>query len=91
MRDGRRPVEEEESLDARALVLEALMTGLRTYAGVDLRVVEQRWGIDLLSRNRRLVEQLVSGGFAEVDGTRLVPTLDGLAIADSLAPRFDLG
>ena len=91
VRDGRRPVEEEESLDARALVLEALMTGLRTYAGVDLRVVEQRWGIDLLSRNRSLVERLVSGGFAEFDGTRLAPTLDGLAIADSLAPRFDLG
>jgi len=91
VRDGRRPVEEEESLDAQALVLEALMTGLRTYAGVDLRVVEQRWGIDLLSRNRSLVERLVSGGFAEFDGTRLAPTLDGLAIADSLAPRFDLG
>ena len=91
VRDGRRPVEEEETLDCRALVLEALMTGLRTYAGVDLEVIERRWGIDLLSRNRSRVERLVSGGYAKLDGSRLVPTLDGLAIADSLTPLFDLG
>lgn len=90
VREGRRPVDEEETLDARTLVLEALATGLRTYAGIDMDVVERRWGIDLLARNRGLVERLVEGGFVTLHGSSLVPTLEGLAIADSLAPCFDL-
>lgn len=87
---GHKPVDELEQLDRNALVLEALMTGLRTYAGVDLERLRSRWGMDLVAGNRELVKRLDSQGLASVEGGRLVPTLDGLAVADSVASSFEL-
>jgi oxygen-independent coproporphyrinogen-3 oxidase len=81
---GRRPVEERESLDERALALEALMTGLRTYAGVELRG-------RLRDGNAALIERMEAQGLLKLEGDRLLPTLAGLAVADSLAASFDLG
>jgi oxygen-independent coproporphyrinogen-3 oxidase len=88
---GRRPVEDQETLDARALVLESLMTGLRTYVGVDLGAVGERRGIDLIGLNAELIERLSTTGLASFDGSRVVPTLDGLAVADAVVRQFDVG
>ncbi len=88
---GESAIEERETLAAEDLVLEALMTGLRTYAGVDTAAVRSRWGIDLLASNGPLLETLTSQGQIEVEGDRIVPTLEGLAVADGLARHFDLG
>jgi len=90
LHEGVRPVDEDETLEAEALTLEALMTGLRTYRGVDLGRIRSRWGVDLLAANRDLVGRLESGGLLALTGDRLVPTLDGLAVADSIAPRFEI-
>ncbi len=87
---GRRPVEASETLDPAALALETLMTGLRTYAGVDLERLRSRWSMDLVAGNRELVKRLDSQGLASVEGGRLGPTLDGLAVADSVASSFEL-
>lgn len=87
---GRRPIEETETLDARALALESLMLGLRTHAGVDLQRLQASHGIDLLASNADVIERLESSGLVSVVGDRLVPTLDGLAVADSLALHFEL-
>lgn len=83
-------MEATETLDARAMVLEALMTGLRTYAGVDLKRIRGRWITDLTQTNASLLERLQSDGLATMEEERLIPTLDGLAVADSLATRFRL-
>jgi oxygen-independent coproporphyrinogen-3 oxidase len=91
VREGRRPIEEEETLDTETLVLEALMTGLRTYAGVDLQRLRSRWGVDLLEANRCLVEGLQADGLLSCHDDSLVPSLDGLAIADTLATQFKTG
>jgi oxygen-independent coproporphyrinogen-3 oxidase len=90
IRGGRRPVEGDELLDAKALVLEALMTGLRTYDGVDTARLLSRFGIDLLAQNGDLLERLEADGLIERNGSRLVPTLQGLAVADGIAPLFQL-
>lgn len=90
LREGRSPVADSETLGAGALVLEALMTGLRTYGGVDLVRLRSRWGIDLRTANRRLLERLESDGLLSVVGDRLIPTLAGLALADSIAARFTI-
>jgi oxygen-independent coproporphyrinogen-3 oxidase len=87
---GRLPVEGSEILDPGALALEALMTGLRTYAGVDLGRVRERFGVDLLPANRALLERLASRRLVAVEGERVVPTLDGLAVADGLAREFEI-
>ena len=87
---GRRPIEGEERLDRNALALEALMTGLRTYEGVDLQRLRSRWGVELLDQNAALVARLESQGLASLSSDRLVPSLDGLAVAESLASSFRL-
>jgi oxygen-independent coproporphyrinogen-3 oxidase len=90
IREERRPVESFETLDKQALVLESLMMGFRTYAGVDLARVSSRWGVDLVAANRPLIERLQTQGLLRLDRDRLVPTLGGLAVADSLASQFVL-
>ena len=90
VREGRRPIEGRETLAREELVLEALMTGLRSYAGVDLRRVRSTRDVDLLEANRSLVERLSDDGLLTCEGERLVPTARGLALADSIAARFDV-
>lgn len=88
IRAGERPVEGSEHLAPRELALEALMLGLRTRAGVDLNSVQEKFGIDLAESNRALIERSAEKGYINVSGTRLEPTLVGLAIADTLAASF---
>jgi coproporphyrinogen III oxidase-like Fe-S oxidoreductase len=88
---GERPVAGSEELTPRDLALEAVMLGLRTVDGIDLPGFRERYGVDLLERNEPLVERLVREGLLRVEGGRLVPTLAGLAVTDSLARAFDLG
>jgi oxygen-independent coproporphyrinogen-3 oxidase len=86
--DGKKPVEDEERPTVEQLVLEALMLGFRTSAGVDLERLRAWLGFDLLSNNQDVVGRLCASGHIEVDGSRLRPTLAGLAIADTLARSF---
>jgi putative oxygen-independent coproporphyrinogen III oxidase len=88
---GALPWEGEETLAPADLALEALMLGLRTAAGVDLAAVRRRHGVDLAAANGELLARLDADGLARRDGDRLVPTLDGLAVADGLAEGFELG
>ena len=88
--DGKTPVEGEEQPSNEQLVLEALMLGFRTSAGVDLERLRVWLGIDLLTKNEDVVDRLCASGHLEVEGSRLLPTLAGLAIADTLARSFTL-
>ncbi len=87
---GQRPIEGSEALDTQTLALEALMLGLRTYDGVDLRRLRDRYGVDLPARNVGLLERLIGEGVVSLERNHLVPTLGGLAVADGLAALFDL-
>lgn len=88
---GEKPVAGGEELDSRDLALEEVMLALRTAAGLDLAGFHRRHGIDLAARNRRLIADLAARSLvAERDG-RLVPSLDGLAVADALARSFEIG
>lgn len=78
-----------ETLDDDALLLETIMLRLRTRDGLDLDAVRGRFGVDLLAANRALVERLEAENLIELSGSRLRPTLLGLAVADSLAASFD--
>jgi oxygen-independent coproporphyrinogen-3 oxidase len=80
---GEVPLSGSERLEEEDLLLERLMLGLRTRAGVDA-------GADLLERNRPLVAQGLEEGLFTLEGTRIRPTLSGLAVADGLAARFEL-
>jgi oxygen-independent coproporphyrinogen-3 oxidase len=87
---GERPVAGTEDLTPGDLALEALMLGLRTADGIDLDRFQERYGVDLWKHNEPLVERLAGEGLLEIRGTRLVPTLSGLAVTDSLARAFEI-
>ena len=88
---GERPVAGSEELTREDLALEALMLGLRTVDGIDLDDFLERYGVDLRKRNEPLIERLVERGLLRVEGDRLIPTLAGLAVTDSLARDFEVG
>ena len=87
---GRRPVAEEETLAPQDLALEALMLGLRTTEGVDLGLIHERTGLDLRAGNAAVLDRLEREGLLRVEGDQLLPTLTGLAVADSLPTLFTL-
>jgi len=85
---GARPVAGVEELGPEEMALEAVMLGLRTAEGIDLADFAERFGFDLVARNRGLVERLVGEGLLEVGGGRLRPTVRGFAVADGLPAGF---
>ncbi|MEM9557739.1 MAG: coproporphyrinogen-III oxidase family protein [Acidobacteriota bacterium] len=82
------PIQDAEVLTPADLVLETLMLGLRTPAGVDLSRLRVRTGVDLLRVAAPALEQATSDGLARLDGDHLLPTLDGMAVADALAAEL---
>jgi putative oxygen-independent coproporphyrinogen III oxidase len=82
---GERPIAGSEDLSPGDLALEALMLGLRTAKGIDLQRFQERYGVDLLEQNEERIGRLVGQGLLQVEDGRLVPTLKGLAVADTLA------
>lgn len=88
---GERPVADSEELNPGDLALEALMLGIRTSDGIDLERFRQRYGVDLLEANRERLERLGEQGLLRMEAGRIVLTLEGLAIADSLARHFEVG
>lgn len=89
--DGQRPVEQTETLRGEDLALETVMLGLRTTTGIALDAFRRRFGLDLVARNEALVSDLVARHYLRLEDHRLVPTVNGLAVADGLAARFDIG
>ncbi len=84
-------VAEQERLTSEQLVLEALALGLRTTRGLDLEHMSGRYGIDLRPANAALIDELVGRGLLQGRaGSRLTPTLEGLAMADTLAGAFTI-
>jgi oxygen-independent coproporphyrinogen-3 oxidase len=88
---GEKPVAGSEELTRDDLALEALMLRLRTADGIDLDVFRHRYGVDLRKHNEPLIERLVRDGLLRIEGELLIPTLEGLAVADSLARDFEIG
>ena len=81
--EGRRPIEAREELTTVDRARERVLLAMRTTEGLGLEELE-RYGaegaVDLGA-----VDRLVERGLVETSGSRLRPTLAGLAVADSLA------
>jgi oxygen-independent coproporphyrinogen-3 oxidase len=80
---GERPVAGSEELTSEDLALEALMLGLRTAEGIDLERFRQCYGVDLVMQGQL-------EGLLKAEDGRLVPTLEGWAVADTLARSFEI-
>jgi len=82
---GQLPPGGEEILSADELRLETIFLGLRTAAGIDLPAFQKIFRCDLMTTHRRIIDALIAGGLLRRDGRRLIPTVQGMAVADRLA------
>lgn len=82
---GREPVESREILDDGQLRLESLFLGFRTRRGICLETFRSRYGRDLLTDKKEMIERLAEEGLVEIRNGYLRPTRAGMAVADSLA------
>ena len=90
--EGRLPIADTEFLTCEQLVLEEVALKLRTTAGLDFEGIERRFGVELASLNIEAIKHLRKSGLVEADAVaeRLVPTLEGLAVADTLAASLEI-
>lgn len=91
LEEGGNPVVGSETLAPRALALERIALSLRTTEGLDTADFDRRFGSDLIAINGRRIEEWSHAGLVAIEGTRLVPTIRGLAVADHLALCLDPG
>jgi oxygen-independent coproporphyrinogen-3 oxidase len=83
--EGKMPLNDSEKLSPDQLQLEALFLGLRTRAGIDLKLYQKKYGLDLLAAKKQVIEKLRENNLVKLEQGFLIPTLSGLAVADSLA------
>lgn len=76
---GGSPLAGEETLSEEQYFLEALYLGLRTREGIDKT---------LATGHDRILDQLQSAGLVRVIEERIIPTREGLLVADSLPLLF---
>ena len=72
----------EEALTPEQRRLEALYLGMRTREGVALELVQEG------APQEAMLRELVGAGLVQVRENRLVPTRQGLVVADRLALGF---
>ncbi len=82
---GKMPVKNSERLTREQLQLEALFLGLRTSAGINLRLFKRNYDVDLLAEKKLIIEKLRENELVKLERGFLMPTRRGLAVADSLA------
>jgi len=82
LNNGEAPVAGREVLTAEERRLEALFLGLRTADGVPLELVPKA------PPQAALLQEILGAGLAEVRGSRLLLTREGLVVADRLALGF---
>jgi oxygen-independent coproporphyrinogen-3 oxidase len=79
---GKAPVAARETLTPEQRRLEVLLLGFRTREGVALDAIAHRPGWE------KVLAELTASGLARVSRGRVLPTLEGLAVADQLPLCF---
>ena len=84
LRSDQLPTSMEENLDEGRLMQEYVLLGLRTSAGIRLATLRDEYGYRLSPEGESLVSDLRSAGMIERAGDRIILTLDGFLVADSI-------
>ncbi|MEJ2288591.1 MAG: radical SAM family heme chaperone HemW [Deinococcales bacterium] len=79
---------ERDALDARGVLLERLLTGLRTREGVDVATLRRDTGLALEDAAPRWLADALGHGLLTREGPRVRATDDGLARLDALLRAF---
>jgi oxygen-independent coproporphyrinogen-3 oxidase len=86
--EGRSPVSEVRRLTPAEHLEEALFTGLRLAAGLDIDAVGRRYGVDVWKRFGPRLVPFVEGGLLMHDGARLRLTREGMLLASEIMAVF---
>lgn len=82
---GSIPVAGTEVLSREQLALEEFFLGLRTRKGICLDSFFKKFGRDLLTEKKELLEKLQEEGLIIIQERRIYPTRRGFSVADQLA------
>ncbi len=85
---GELPLLGSECLDQEQLLLESILLGLRTSAGINLALFKRRHGVDFLSEFRQLLARLEAEEFVSVGSDQCRLTLQGMILADTIIKMF---
>ena len=86
--EGQSAVNEERRLTPTERLEEALFTGLRLSAGLDLEGVSRRYDVDVWKRFGPRLVPFLDGGLLVRDGARLRLTREGMLLANEIMAVF---
>ncbi len=82
------PLEVEEEITPELEVAESIILGLRLCDGICLEDFEKRFGIDIMKRYSRQIEELLDFGLIEIDKTYIRLTKRGRLLGNEVFWRF---
>jgi len=82
--DGRRPPGGEETLTVDQQMLEVVMLGLRTSAGIGLADFQARFGRDFRDRYGAAADELAARGLLALENGRCAPTRQGMLFLNTV-------
>jgi len=82
LENGKQPVKEVEGLTEEQILLETVSLGLRTCRGIEMTVISKR------PKWEKMVTDMVNSGHIQIKGSRVIPTVKGLLVADYLPLSF---
>lgn len=85
---GRRPPGGEESLSVDQQMLEVVMLGLRTSAGIDRADFKARFGRDFNERYGAAADELAARGLLTLENGRCAPTRQGMLFLNTVVAAF---
>ncbi len=85
---GRPPRKQEERLTGTEALTEAIMLGLRTREGIDIKELETRLGLDATERHGETIAFLVREGLLRRDAGTLTLTRRGTLLASEVCAQF---
>jgi len=83
LNNGKLPIEDKEILTEKQKKLESLFLGLRTKTGIDLSLIDHQ------EKTNSIIQELTASDLIKIENNRLIPTLKGFAVADSLPLLFE--
>lgn len=85
---GGDPAAERRSLTARERVGEALFTGLRLNAGLDLVQIRERYGVDVWAEYGKALAPFVEAGLLRYERGQMSLTRDGMLLGNEIFEAF---
>jgi oxygen-independent coproporphyrinogen-3 oxidase len=85
---GNTPVEASETLTINQLAMEAILLGLRTRSGMDIKAFDHKFETDFKKMFGETISELEKDGMIHMKQNRLVLSRKGMAFLDSIVSMF---